>query len=584
MTRRRERSGTEVRIAIGGPAGYGIKASGQTLSRAMAAAGLDTFDLTEYPSLIRGGHNYYHLRAGAGPLFSHVLDVDVLVALDEQTPALHADRLTKGAAVIFDPSVVDPASLPAGCRPVAVELESIAKQAGNPLMRNTAANGSVAAVVGLDLRFLEDAIRAQFKDKPVEVADANIETLRAGYEAALGSGVSLDRRLPFEEREARILIDGNSAVGIGALAAGIGLYAAYPMTPASSLLHFMAANEREHGVIVKHVEDELAAMNMVVGAAFTGARAMCGTSGGGFALMTEALGLAGVTESAVVVMVSQRPGPATGMPTWTEQADLRTVLHAGQGEFPRVVLAPGDHTDCFELTWRAFNLADALQTPVIILLDNYLSENRATVEPFDTDAVTVDRGDIIVDGEVSDYLRYKVTPSGISPRAVAGVKGALQVVNSYDHDAYGFATEDALTRRAQDEKRMRKEELARTLVPGPWTEGDDEADVHVVCWGSTKMPVREAASRLSAEGVRVRLLHARTVWPFPAQAITEFFAQARHCGAPVACVEGNQTGQFEGLIRQECLLAPDHHLRRYDGRPLDPDEVAAFLREVARDA
>jgi 2-oxoglutarate ferredoxin oxidoreductase subunit alpha len=573
-------------VGIGGQAGFGIKASGQTLARAMASAGFHTFDLTEYPSLIRGGHNYYALRVGRDRLYSHVLEVDVLVALNQDTVDLHSDALTEGAAVVFDPDVVEADTVLGAALGVPVPLEDLARDIGKPIMRNTVANGAVVALLGLPLELLETSIARQFAAKDASVTEANVEAARAGFEAAADAARDFGQTLetPKEPDSDRILIDGNSAVGLGALAAGIGLYAAYPMTPASSLLHFMAAHERDTGVVVKHVEDELAAMNMVVGGAFTGARSMCATSGGGFALMSEAFGLAGVSESAVVVMVSQRPGPATGLPTWTEQSDLRTVLHAAQGEFPRIVLAPGDHEDCFELAWRAFNLADKLQTPVVLLLDNYLSENRADVTAFHASAVEIDRGDIVVEGSVEDYRRYQVTDSGVSRRAVAGVEGALQVVNSYDHDEYGFASEEPDVRIAQNEKRMRKEATAADLVPSPWVEGDADAAVSIVCWGSTKMPVREAVSWLAADGVSSRIMHVRTLWPFPAQAVSSFIEEAREAGSPVVVIEGNATGQLEGLIRQECLHVPEARCRRYDGRPFSPEVVAEFLEGVVTDA
>jgi 2-oxoglutarate ferredoxin oxidoreductase subunit alpha len=429
---------------------------------------------------------------------------------------------------------------------------------------------------------LEESIRRQFSHKKPEVAEGNIGAARRGWDHVREHAPEPVRRLaPVEAAPRQMLIDGNSAVGIGALAAGVGFYAAYPMTPASSLLHFMAAHERDQGVVVKHVEDELAAMNMVVGASFAGARAMCGTSGGGFALMTEAFGLAGVAEAAVVVMVSQRPGPATGLPTWTEQADLRMVLHAAQGEFPRVVLAPGDHPQCFEFAWKAFDLADRLQTPVVLMLDNYLSENRASIPPFDPGSATIDRGDIVTEGDVGEgYLRYRLTESGVSTRAVPGVRGALQVANSYDHDEYGFANEDADERNAQDEKRMRKLELAAELVPPPRFEGPEDAPVGVIVWGSTLMPARQALAWLADEGVSARLLQVTTLMPFPADAVAAFVDAT----PATLVVEGNLTGQLEGLIREHCLLEVDGSLRRYDGRPLAAEDIYDRVREVAASA
>ena len=572
-------SAEEVRIKIGGQAGFGIKASGQILARAFASAGLNTFDLTEYPSLIRGGHNVFGVRVSPGPVPSHVEPVDVLVALNQETIDLHLDELADGAAVVFDP---DKAEAPDGVRAVAVPLDEFAEEAGGKIMRNTVALGAVLALLGFPMGPLEESIARQFSKKKPEVAAGNIAAARRGYEHVRAHSPETVRRLaPVDGAARQLLIDGNSAVGLGALAAGIGFYAAYPMTPATSLLHFMAAHERDQGVVVKHTEDELAAMNMVVGAAFTGARAMCGTSGGGFALMTEAFGLAGVAESAVVVMVSQRPGPATGLPTWTEQADLRMVVHAAQGEFPRVVLAPGDHTQCFEFAWRAFDLADALQTPVVLMLDNYLSENRASVPAFDTESVTVDRGDIVVEGDVGEgYLRYLVTDSGVSTRALPGVRGALQLANSYDHDEYGFANEDATMRDAQEEKRMRKLGLARELVPPALVEGSDDASVGLIVWGSTLMPARQALAWLDAEGVPARMLQVTTLTPFPTEAVARFIEETPR----TLIVEGNLTGQLESLIREHCLLEVDDSLRRYDGRPPAAEDILQRAKEAAAHA
>jgi 2-oxoglutarate ferredoxin oxidoreductase subunit alpha len=449
--------------------------------------------------------------------------------------------------------------------------------------------------VGFPLDFLADGLRAQFAHKAPEIAVQNVTAAQAGYDHARDAGATLDIALaPVPDAPRRLLVDGNEAIGLGALAAGIGFYAAYPMTPASSVLHFMAAHERDAGVVVKHTEDEIAAMNMVVGAAFTGARAMCASAGGGFALMVEAFGLAGVSESAVVVGVFTRPGPATGLPTWTEQSDLRYVLHASQGEFPRVVLAPGDRTDAFELTWKAFNLADQLQTPVIILGDSYLSDNRQSVPYFDLDAVTIDRGKLVAEGDVADhpdalgengdYLRYKVTEDGVSVRVLPGVKGATQLANSYEHDEYGYgsAGEPAEVRAAQNEKRMRKLELARTLVPSPARLGADvdEADIAVLLFGTTKGPVLEAAEWLAGDGIRVAVLQLVTLWPFPADEVAAFLDASKR----TVIIEGNYTGQLQGLVREQCLRDVDDALHRYDGRPFSPEQVSAWLKEVAHHA
>lgn len=575
--------GTEVRIRIGGPAGFGIKAAGQSLARVFTRAGYETFDLTEYPSLIKGGHNTYHVRISDRPIHSHVLATDILVALDAETVPRHLDELTEGAAIIYDPKDFDATTVEGVddrfCVIPVPLMDIIYEVGGMKIMRNTVALGAVLGHMGFPLSFLEDSIDEQFSHKKPEIAEVNKKGAKAGYDHAMSNGCAFPYTMePLEAREPRILVDGNEAVGLGALAAGLGLYAAYPMTPASSLLHFMALYGEDRGVIVKHTEDELAAMNMVVGGAFGGARSMCGTSGGGFALMTEAFGLAGVSESAVVVLMATRPGPATGLPTWTEQSDLRYVIHAAQGEFPRVVMAPGDREDAFRMGWMAFNIADQLQTPVIILGDSYLSDHRASLPPFDLSEVTIDRGKLVTNGEVTDYLRYRVTDDGVSVRALPGVKGAEQVVNSYEHDEYGYGAqgEDADTRVAQNEKRMRKLDLARQIVPKPVRYGPDEAELSIVLFGTTKMPVREAMAWLERDGVAVNMLQVTTVWPFPAEEVSEFLKAAKRS----AIVEGNYTGQLQGLIRQECLLDVDHTLHRYDGRPFSPEQVYAFIEEV----
>jgi 2-oxoglutarate ferredoxin oxidoreductase subunit alpha len=590
-------TGSELRVKIGGEAGFGIKAAGQTLARSFVALGLEVFDLTEYPSLIRGGHNTYTLRVSPTPISSHVEAVDVLVALNRETIDLHLGELVEGGAVIYDPEDKENAEwqAPDGVLAVPIPLMRLAKDAGGPIMRNTVALGAVLALVGLPVDPLADGLRAQFAHKAPEIAEQNVAAATAGHEnateAATRFGVKL-QAVPDAPR--RLLVDGNEAIGLGALAAGIGFYAAYPMTPASSVLHFMAAHEREAGVVVKHTEDEIAAMNMVVGAAFTGARAMCASAGGGFALMVEGFGMAGVSESAVVVGVFTRPGPATGLPTWTEQSDLRYVLHASQGEFPRVVLAPGDRTDAFELTWQAFNLADQLQTPVIILGDSYLSDNRQSVPYFDLDAVVVDRGKIVTEGDTAEfpealgengeYLRYKLADYGVSVRALPGVKGATQLGNSYEHDEYGYgsAGEPAEIRVAQNEKRMRKLELARNLVPRPAVFGADvaEADVAVLFFGTTKGPVLEAMRWLEPDGVKVAAMQVVTLWPFPAEDVSVFLGAAKRS----IIIEGNYTGQLQGLVREQCLRDVDETLHRYDGRPFAPEQVYAKLKEVAENA
>lgn len=581
--------GREVRIRIGGPAGFGIKAAGQSLARVFARDGYHCFDLTEYPSLIKGGHNTYHLRISEDPIYSHVMPTDVLVALDRPTLTKHLNELTENAAVVYDPNDFEAADEDLGGREdlclVPVPLNDIVYEVGGiKIMRNVCALGAVLGHMEYPLEGLKESIEAQFAHKPPEVAETNVKVATLGYEHAQKAHCDFPYKLsPIENAPQRVLADGNESFGLGALAAGCGLYCAYPMTPASSVLHFFAKHGEKNGVVVKHTEDEIAAMNMVIGGAFGGTRSMCATAGGGFALMVEAYGFAGVSESACVVGLFTRPGPATGLPTWTEQSDLRYALHAAQGEFPRIVLAPGDHTEAFELTWKAFNLADQLQNPVILLGDSYLSDNRQSSEAYDVGAVTIDRGKLVTEGSVSDhadalgedgrYLRYKVTDDGVSVRVLPGVEGAVQLVNSYEHDevGYGGQGEEADVRVAQNEKRLRKMELAAKLAPPPNLFGPVDAEISILCFGTTKMPVRQAMAWLEAEGVSVNMLQVVTLSPFPTKEVADFIGKARR----TLVAEGNATGQLESLIREHCLVGADDRLHRYDGRPISPELVYA---------
>ncbi len=583
----------DLQIKIGGPAGFGIKAAGQTLARSFVHAGLSTFDLTEYPSLIKGGHNAYQVRVSPeSEVLSQVEPVDILVALDRETAERHVGELVDGGALVYDADKTDVSGLVDAdhvCA-VPVPLDKIVKDAGGvAIMRNVAALGAVAGLAKFPLSYLTDSLKAQFAKKAPEIAEQNVAVATKGYEFGSTAECVFPFRLDaVEGAPERLLVDGNEAIGLGAIAAGIGVYCAYPMTPASSLLSFMAAHDREHSFVVKHTEDEIAAMNMVVGAAFGGARAMCATSGGGFSLMVEAFGLAGVSESAVVVGLFTRPGPATGLPTWTEQSDLRFALHAAQGEFPRVIVAPGDRTQAFELTWKAFNLADQLQTPVLILGDTYLQDNRVSIPMYDLAAVTVDRGKIVAEGDIAKhaealgadggYLRYKVTDDGVSVRALPGVKGACQVVNSYEHDEYGYGAqgETVANRVTQHEKRMRKLELAADLAPPPIEWGSRTPEISVLCFGTTVQPLRQAMAWLKRDGVKVRAMQVVTMWPFPTKAVSAFISHAKK----TMVIEGNYAGQLEGLVREQCLLGVDHRLHRYDGRPFSPEQVYATLKEV----
>ncbi len=578
-------STNEITIRIGGEAGMGLESSGVGFSKALTRGGLYVHGLPDYYSRIRGGHNFFSVRVSSEPLYSHAEPVHLVLALDTETIRRHVDDVVAGGAVVYD----EEDEVPEGLRRADVSffpmpLTQLATElGGRAIMRNTVAFGAAAGLMGFDLSHLDSVIRDNFAKKGQEVIDANLRVAEAGAEAA-----ALYRGdFPFimeavSDAPARMILNGNEAFALGALAGGCRFVGTYPMTPGSPVLHWFAAHADEYGVVIKHTESEIAAMNMAVGAGHMGVRAMCPTSGGGFSLMVEALGLAGITEVPVVVYNGQRPGPATGLATRTEQADLLFVMHAAQGEFPRFVLAPGTVEESFQIGWQAFNLAERYQTPALVLSDHYLAASYRTVEgdALGFDQVDIDRGELLTRDDLdeleSPYQRYRVTESGVSPRATPGHRNAVWVTTANEHDEFGNITEESELRIAQAEKRMRKMVGMAEEVQAPRWYGPEEADLTLICWGSTYGPVRETVDRLNAEQAhRANALHFSALHPFPPGASEAL----KRAGRTIA-VEGNITGQLETLIRARTRLSLDGSIRKYDGRAFSPEYIVAHLSEV----
>jgi 2-oxoglutarate ferredoxin oxidoreductase subunit alpha len=575
----------DLTIRIGGEAGMGLESSGAGFAKALTRGGLYVFGLPDYYSRIRGGHNFFSIRVARQPLYSHTEPVHLLLALDVETVRRHVDAIVEGGAVVYDDRDEVPENLRRpGVSFFPVPLTALAEeQGGRDVMRNTLALGVAAGLIGFDPTYMESVIRDNFARKGQAVVDANLRVAGAGVQAARPLQADFGFRVEaVPDAPPRMILNGNEAFGLGALAGGCRFVATYPMTPGSPVLHWFAAHAEEYGVVTKHAEDEIAAINMAIGAAHVGARAMCPTSGGGFSLMVEALGLAGITETPVVVYDAQRPGPATGMPTRTEQADLLFVMHASQGEFPRFVLAPGTVEQSFRTGWQAFNLAERYQTPALVLSDHYLAVAYRTVEAdaLDFDEVRIDRGALLADEELDaleePYRRYRITRSGISPRAVPGHPNAVWASTANEHNEYGAINEEPANRTAQVDKRMRKMKGADREVEGPSGYGPEEAEVTFLCWGSTYGPLREAVDRLNAEqSGRANMLHFSALHPFPLEA-TE--AALEHAERTVA-VEGNATGQMETLLRARTGHSVDSAIRKYDGRPFTPEHIVARLPE-----
>ena len=572
----------QMTIRIGAAAGDGVESSGAGFCKALARSGLHVFGLPDYYSRIRGGHNFFSIRVSDQPLYSHAEPVHLLLALTEETIPRHRDKVVKGGAIVYDSGLKvsleqwpgnDVLYLP-------VPLSDIAKEkAGTVLARNTVALGVAAGMTGFDLEQMESVIRDNFARKGQAVVDGNLAAIEAGYQEGRKQAADFPFRLERNPDAApRMVVNGTQAFSLGVLAGGCRFVAGYPMTPGSPVLHWMAAHAARYGVVTKHTEDEIAAINMAIGAAHVGARALVPTSGGGFALMVEALGLAGMTETPVVVYSAQRPGPSTGLPTRQEQADLLFMLHASQGEFPRFLLAPGTHEECFMAGWRAFNLAEKYQTPALVLSDHYLAVAIRTLEinAFDFEAVEIERGALLSEAELDalegEYFRYRITESGISPRAVPGHPRAVYVAAGNEHDERGAITEEAEMRTAQVGKRQRKLIGMTEEMSGPHRYGPQEAEVTFVSWGSTYGPLREAVDRLNAEQVdRANLLHFVDLWPFPAEATTAALESARR----LIAVEGNATAQLATLIRANTGQTMDDTILRYDGRVFTPEYILA---------
>lgn len=572
---------------VGGEAGYGIMTMGDMFARACARAHLHIHGYSEYPSLIRGGHNTAMVRVSSSKVYAHTDKIDILIALNKETVDMHIDEMNSGGVVIYDGQsiVLETAGLRNDVHFASVPFADITKELGaERVMRNMVAFSASAAIAGLLFESVEDVIVSNFQRKGPEVIDFNVKLARAGYEAALNLNIPFEKKIAPQNGTKQIVLSGNEAIAIGAIKAGLKFMSAYPMTPVTSIMLNVAKHGEKYGIIMKQTEDEIAAINMAIGASHMGVRAMTASSGGGFALMTEALGMAAMTETPLVVVEGTRPGPSTGLPTWTDQGDLRFVLHASQGEFPVVTALPGDTQECFHMTLKAFNLADKYQMPCLIITDKYLGESISSTDPFDasdyrpvTSTISMEEAENLADGE---YLRFKVTESGISPRALPGYPNCIYTAATDEHAQDGDLDESSENRIAQVNKRDRKFETLKRedLHENDLMElhGPANADLTVVGWGSTKGPVLEAIEAASAEGLNVNFLQIKYASPFPEAGVTRVLNGTNK----MLLVENNSTAQMGGLIRENTGIKIAHQLLRYDGRPVNGPEILSFIKQI----
>jgi len=563
---------------IGGEAGFGIMTTGLLFSKIATRRGYNIFDFVEYPSLIRGGHNAYEVTISDDMVSSLKKEIDVLVCLNKETFDTHKNRCASKAKIIFDPEVFTPEGdiilIPVPFTAILKELQ------GQVIMKNIIALGSSLAIMGADLIEMNSLLATQFGRKGEAIISLNQQFAQKGFDAVLStSKAHISPILTKKESPKKMVVTGNEAFAYGAVAADCRFYSAYPMTPSSGVLTSVAAWGKKTGMVVRHAEDEIAVINSALGASFAGVRSSVGTSGGGFALMVEALSMSGITELPIVVFISQRPGPATGMPTWTEQAELLFAIHGGHGEFPKIVLAPGDHQEMVELTLQAFDLADIYQLPVIVMSDMLLSESHRSI-PYDEIQTKIkkyipNRGKLVSSADES-YKRYLITNDGISPRLVPGEVKTFYQANSYEHLEDGHTTESDVERIKQVGKRARK---IKTYLSNhfiiPTTIGDmQKAQTVFVGWGSTKGVANEAVKKAKEMGKDAAYIHFSYLYPLDKNKIKTLFSDS---SKQYILVENNSEGQLGKLLQMEVGVSFENKILRYDGRPL---AVEQFIEKI----
>jgi 2-oxoglutarate ferredoxin oxidoreductase subunit alpha len=567
---------------IGGKAGDGIITAGLIFSKMFARKGYFIVDCNEYPSVIKGGHNSYTVRISSSEVSSTVRDINILIALDEETVRIHQEEVSYGGYVIYDDGSFDISDYKKARKDINYILVPFSRMISElkvpGIVRSSISLGASVALLNCDIEILKEVLSGVFNEKGPEVVEMNVKLAELGCKYIKEKLKLSAYELEIVKPVNKILVTGNDAVFLGAVRAGCKFYAAYPMTPSSSILNSFALAENDFNIITKQAEDDLAVINMVLGASYAGVRAMAATSGGGFSLMSEGIGSAAMTETPIVIVLCQRPAPATGMPTWTEQGDLLFACHASHGEFPRVVMAPGDPEECFYLTGRAFNFADKYQIPVIIMLDKYLSESHFSYDRFDFKNIEVNRGELITDSNDinGEYKRYADTDDGISPRTIPGVKDGVHIANSDEHDQYGYSNEDSHNRKIMVDKRFKKMKKLTEEVPPPRIYGPPDAEITIWSWGSCKGPILEAMKILNKKEKKVNFVHFTYLCPFDGDVIGGIINESNKN----VIVENNKTSQLSKIIMMNTGYKIKNKILKYSGRQFLPEEVASGIEKI----
>ena len=560
----------ELSIVLAGEAGQGIQSIETALTTVFKEAGLHVFATKEYMSRVRGGVNSVQIRVSEKKVQAPVNQIDLFVPLHQAAYHHLKDHISKETVVLGNAEILNVSGV------TDIRFEQIAKECGSTLYANMVAAGSICGIMGIEKSLLEKYITARFESKKPEIVEGNIQAAERGYTKA--SELVKKGAIPFTVHMAAtdlarsMMLNGSQAVALGAVAGGCNAVFAYPMTPGSGAFTVLAGMMHKAGIAVEQAEDEIAAINMAIGAWYAGGRALVTTSGGGFALMTEGISLAGMTETPVVVHIAQRPGPATGLPTRTEQGDLNLAIYAGHGFFPKAVFAPGNLEQAFRLTSEAFSVADRFQIPVLILTDQYLVDAYGDHPVFDTTDMPSSQNRIIESG--SDYKRYKLTDSGISPRSVPGFGSGRVCADSDEHDEEGRITEDLNgISLAMKNKRARKMQTLEAATRQPDFYGAQDAETLFISWGSTLEPVKEALER--AEIKNATIVHFTQVFPLPANLKATLGTAKR-----LIFIENNQSGAFAELVRQYTGLDTSRRILKYNGLPFSVEELVGRMKEA----
>lgn len=564
----------EIAIKIAGEAGQGIQTIGSALCYIFKKCGFRFFADQDYMSRVRGGNNFFRMRIAGKTIYAARQGADITVALNKESVALHRSDVADKGILVFDRKKFDISD--ADSVFLDVPFYDLANSiGGSDIYINTVCCGVVSGLTGIAFAYLEQVVKNSFADKNSEIIEKNIQAARAGYNFVQENFKDDKFRLQPSAMSETLLMNGNQAIALGALRAGCKFYCAYPMTPSTSIMNAMAGYSKNYNLVVEQAEDEIAAINMVIGASFAGVRAMTATSGGGFALMVEGLSLAGMTETPIVAVDAQRPAPATGLPTRTEQADLDFLIHAGHGEFARVVYSPGTVEEAFYLTIKAFNIAEKYQIPVLIMTDQHLADSYRNVDPPDLNREKVARHIISrqESKKVSGYKRYRFTPSGISPRAIPSWIEDVIYADSDEHSEEGHIIEDSLTRVKMVEKRLYKKMAGLAQeIEKPVTYNTEKAHTILIGFGSTYGVIKEACEDL---GKGFGYVHLSQVWPFPAADLSLLLKGKDN----ILSVENNAGAQLSRLLMRETGIRCNGAILRYDGRPFNLDYLIQRIKE-----